>query len=81
VRVVDVLVEPAYSTAAPQRRSDNVIRSFRSFPSRPKVTRAEIGDITWPRTELLEVARLLDRLEPPSFHDPERFHLGALWRD
>ena len=52
-----------------------MIRSFRSFSSKPKVTRTEIGDITWPGDQLLEIARLLDRLEPPSFHDAERYHL------
>jgi hypothetical protein len=54
-------------------RSGIMIRAFRSFPSKPKVTRAEIGNIAWPREELLEIARLLDHLAPPSSHDPERY--------
>jgi hypothetical protein len=50
-----------------------MIRAFRTFPSKPKVACAEIGNVAWPRNELLEVARLLDRLAPPSSHDPERY--------
>jgi len=40
-----------------------VIRSFRSWQSRVPKTRAEIGDIAWPRQELLEIADLLSRLD------------------
>jgi hypothetical protein len=49
-----------------------VIRAFRSFQARTPKTRAEIGDITWPRQELLEIAFLLDRLD---VRDVERFSL------
>ena len=38
-------------------------RSFRSFQARAPKTRAEIGDINWPRHELLEIARLLVYLD------------------
>jgi hypothetical protein len=50
------------------------MRSFTGTPrtSRVPQTRAEIGNIAWPRAELLEIARLLDHLAPPSAHDPER---------
>jgi len=44
-------------------RGAAVIRSFRSWQSRVPKTRAEIGDIAWPRQELLEIADLLSRLD------------------
>jgi len=62
VRVVAVLDEPSYS-GAEKRRGGAVIRSFRSWQSRIPKTRAEIGDIAWPRQELLEIADLLSRLD------------------
>jgi hypothetical protein len=50
--------------------SGDVIRSFRgSDPRKPQPS----GDIVWPRNQLLEVARLLDRLEPPSSTYPDRY--------
>jgi hypothetical protein len=73
VRVVAVFDEPAYSVVD-KPRGAAVIRSFRSWQSRVPKTRAEINDISWPREELLEVARLLDHLAP-DFHDPEPFHI------
>ena len=72
-RVVAVLAEPAYSGAR-DPQSSAVIRSFRTWQSRVPKTRAEIGDLAWPRAELLEVVRLLDHLAP-DFHDPELFHV------
>jgi hypothetical protein len=74
VRVIAVLAEPDYSGAERRRGGAAVIRSFRSWQSRIRETRAEINDIAWPRDELLEVARLLDHLAP-DFHDPELFHV------
>jgi hypothetical protein len=38
-------------------------------------SRAEIGNIKWPREELLQIAWLLDRLEPPDHRSPERYFL------
>jgi hypothetical protein len=72
VRVVAVLTEPDYSGVG-EHRGATVIRSFRSWQSRAPKTRAEIN-ISWPRDELLEVARLLDHLAP-DFHEPELFHV------
>ena len=72
VCVVDV-VEPQYAGTRIQSEAAPVIRAFRSFQSKPKTTRAEINDIGWPREELLQLAYLLDRLAPPSAHDPERY--------
>jgi hypothetical protein len=48
-------------------------RAIRPFDPNKKPTRGEMNDIAWPREELLQVARLLDRLQPPSSHDPERY--------
>jgi len=52
-----------------------VIRSFRAFDQRePRPqTRAEIGNIVWPRAQLLEIACLLDHLHPPDFRNPELY--------
>src|SRR6516225_7097866 len=61
-RVIAVLEEPDYC-GAEKRRGGAVIRSFRSWQSRIPKTRAEIGDIAWPRQELLEIADLLSRLD------------------
>jgi hypothetical protein len=71
VRVIAVLAEPSYS-GAEKRRGGAVIRSFRSWQSRVSKTRAEIGDIAWPREGLFELARLLDHLDT---RDIERFCL------
>ena len=49
-----------------------MIRAFRSFDSKPR-TRGQINNIVWPKNELLEIARLLDRLEPPNFRHPELY--------
>jgi hypothetical protein len=71
LRIVEVIAEWAYFNNKPPRSRD-VIRSFRSFQSRASKTRAEIGDIVWPRRELLELADLLARLD---IRDVERFCL------
>ena len=68
VRCVAVLDEPDYRTID-EPRSAVVIRSFRSWQSRVPKTPAGNG-IHWPRDELLQVARLLDRLD---VRDIERF--------
>ena len=75
VRIVAAIDEPGY-TGVKMQRSDNMMRSFRAFDQRkPRPqTRAEVGDIVWPREQLLECARLLDHLAPDS-HDPERYFL------
>jgi hypothetical protein len=69
VVVVAAFDEPA-AYCGPAKRSAIVVRPF--DPDR-KPTRAEMGNGNW-RGELLECARLLDRLVP-DHHDPERFHL------
>jgi hypothetical protein len=71
VRAVAALNAPDYA-GAEQQRGAAVIRSFRSWQSRVPKTRAEIGDINWPRQELLEIADLLSRLD---VRDVERFSL------
>lgn len=71
-RCIAVLKEPDYSAVSEPRSSGAVIRSFRSWQSRVPKTRAEIGDINWPRQELLEIADLLSRLD---VRDVERFSL------
>jgi hypothetical protein len=68
VVLVAAVDEPIYRGAT--KRSAIVVRPF--DPDR-KPTRAEIGNIDW-RGELLQFARLLDRLAP-DHHDSERFHL------
>jgi hypothetical protein len=70
VRCVAVFEEPAYS-GAENRRGAAVIRSFRSWQSHVP-ERVEVGNIPWPREELLQVAHLLDHLDLP---DIERFCL------
>ena len=39
------------------------LQLFRSFQARVPETRAEIGNLNWPRQELLELADLLSRLD------------------
>ncbi len=73
VHLVDVIEKQAYCDAE-TRRSDDVIRSFRAFPSTPTTTRAEIVDMVWPREQLLQLAYLLDHLAPPDHHNPERYY-------
>jgi hypothetical protein len=68
VRVVAVFDAPSYS-GAEKRRGGDVIR-FK--PDTPKAC-GQINNINW-RTDLLEVARLLDHLAP-DFHEPELFHV------
>jgi hypothetical protein len=68
VVAVAAVEEPAYCGRA--KRSTIVVRPF-DPDSKP--TRAEMGNVSW-RGELLECARMLDRLAP-DHHDPERFHL------
>jgi hypothetical protein len=68
VAVVAAVEEPAYWGYA--RRSEIVVRPFDSDRKR---TRGEMSNLDW-RGELLQCARLLDRLAP-DHHDPERFHL------
>ncbi len=49
-------------------------RSFRAFDQRkPRPQTSPQVDISWPRDELLAIARLLDRLAPPDHHNPERY--------
>ena len=74
VAVFEVPEGQEYSSSA-MLRSNRVIRAYRAFQTRVPKTRAEIGDIVWPREELLAIARLLDQLAPPSAFDPERYHL------
>jgi hypothetical protein len=68
LRCVAALEEPDYPVVEEQR-SGEVIR-FK--PDNPKA-RGQINNINW-RTDLLELARLLDYLAP-DFHDPELFHV------
>ncbi len=62
VRIVAVLEEPT----GQGMRSETVVRFD------PNKTRAEINNVDW-RSDLLEVARLLDHLSPPDHRDPERY--------
>jgi hypothetical protein len=71
VRSIAAIVEPDYPTIE-EPRGATVIRAFRSWQSRVPQTRAEIGDINWPRQELLEIADLLSRLD---VRDVEHFCL------
>jgi hypothetical protein len=71
IQTVAVLKEPDYPTVE-EPRGAAVIRSFHSWQSRVPKTRAEIGDIAWPRQELLEIADLLSRLD---VRDVEHFCL------
>ena len=61
--------EPAYCGHA--KRSADVTRLFAN--PNPSKTRAEIDNVDW-RSDLLEIARLVDRLAPDR-HDPELFHM------
>ena len=68
VRCVVVVAEPDYPNVAEQRGGEVI----RFKPDIPKA-RGQINNIDW-RTDLLELARLLDYLAP-DFHDPELFHV------
>jgi hypothetical protein len=67
-RCVAVLQEPDYPTVEEQRGAE-VIR----LQQPPTRTRGEINNLDF-RSDLLELARLLDHLAP-DFHDPELFHV------
>jgi hypothetical protein len=70
---VAAIAEPSYVGASKWQAANTVV-AMRSYPPpHAAKTRAESGDANW-RSELLECARLLDRLAP-DYHDPERFHL------
>jgi hypothetical protein len=72
VRVVDVLVEPAYSTAVPQQGNVVRIRAYRATDRKPAAA-VEAGDANL-AGELLCIADLLRRLRPPDHHQPWLFH-------
>jgi len=73
LRCVAALEEPDYPVVEEQR-SGEVIR-FK--PDNPKA-RGQINNINW-RTDLLELARLLDHLAP-AFHNPASMFRKTLWR-
>jgi hypothetical protein len=66
---VAVLVEPDYSVLEEQRGA-HVIRLS---PDTSK-TRGDYNDRGGWRSDLLQIARLLDQLAP-DIHDPEKFHI------
>ena len=68
VRGVAVLVEPDYPIVEEPRGT--VVIRLQQPPTR---TRGEINNLDF-RSDLLELARLLDHLAP-DFHDPELFHV------
>jgi len=65
---VAVLVEPDYPILEEQRGAQVI----RLSPDTIK-TRGDYSDQSW-RSDLLQIAKLLDRLAPDA-HDPEKFHI------
>jgi hypothetical protein len=68
---IEIVSEREYSSAAMYYRRGKLVQPVEARPGRP---RAVIGDVSW-RTELLEYAALLDRLQP---YDLEVFCLQRL---
>lgn len=52
---------------------DQAMTLIKSQQTRSPSTRAAINNITWPKAELLEIARLIDRLQPPNYHRTELY--------
>ena len=73
VVAVAAVEEPDYAGTSKWQAANTVV-TMRPFPPpHGAQTWAEFGDVNW-RSELLECARLLDRLVP-DHRDPELFHL------
>jgi hypothetical protein len=63
VRLVGVVTKPGVYGCIANLQGARVIRAFRSFETRTE-TRGEANNkTTWPREQLFEIARLLDRLD------------------